>query len=132
MICSPTLYSVWFPTKWPCKLTLFSVVACVWLVVADVLFEVPVSPVLAADSVVELGGFVVVTCTYVILYLFSPTGCKLVAVNPGYSFFNCSRFSEKFDFKIATSSTTPPGFSWVTITNSCASTTVEFPVSVLL
>ena len=132
MICSPTLYSVWFPTKWPCKLTLFSVVACVWLVVADVLFEVPVSPVLAADSVVELGGFVVVTGTYVILYLLFPIDCKLVAVNPGYSFFNCSRFSENFDFKIATSSTTPPGFSWVTITNSCVSATTELPVPVLL
>ena len=83
MICSPTLYSVWFPTIWPCKLILFSVVGCVWLVVADVLFEVPVSPVLAADSVVELGGLVAATGTYVILYLLFPIDCRLVAVNPG-------------------------------------------------
>ena len=132
MICSPTLYSACFSTKWPCKLTLFSVVGCVWLAVADVLFEVPVSPVLAAFSVVELGWLVAAAGTYVILYLLIPIDCKLVAVNPGYSFFNCSRFSENFDFKIATSSTTPPGFSWVTITNSWLSTTSELPVPVLL
>ena len=63
MICSPTLYSVWFPTKWPCKLTLFSVVGCVWLEVANVLFEVPASPVLVTDSLVEPSWFVAATGT---------------------------------------------------------------------
>ena len=76
MICSPTLYSVWLPTKCPCKLTLFSVVGCVEFVLLEF-------SLLVTDSAVKLGWFVVVTGAYVILYLFVPTGCKLVAVNPG-------------------------------------------------
>ena len=83
MICSPTLYSVWLPTGCPCKLTLFSTVGCVWLAVADVESELLEFSIVATDSVVVFGWFVVVTGTYVILYLFVPTSCKLVAVNPG-------------------------------------------------
>ena len=83
MICSPTLYSVWLPTKCPCKLTLFSVVGCVWLAVADVEFVLLEFSILVTDSGVELGWLVVVTGVYVILYVFVPTCCKLVAVNPG-------------------------------------------------
>ena len=76
MICSPTLYSVCFSTKCPCKLTLFSVIGCVEFVLLEF-------SILVTDSVVELGWFVVVTGVYVILYLFVPTSCNLVAVNPG-------------------------------------------------